>query len=270
MTRIALGEVDLNIWDEGRGTPVLLIHGFPTTHLLWRNVVPALAAAGLRSIAPDLMGFGESQANEGADIQMGNQARWMFALLDALRLDQRAILVAHDIGTAVAQLMVARAPERIRGLVLIDGVYADQWAMEEVESIRRWEPSAAARLPRLLARRVGSWTDRAESQELLRKMLGADEGGSAGLRIIRAAKSMDPRSTLEIVEQLRLHHPPSLILWGERDRFLSLDGVARPLAGLLEAELKVLPGGHFLPLDCPEGVAAEIVAFARALEQQQR
>ena len=268
MTRIALGDTDINIQDEGRGTPVLLLHGFPTTHLLWQNVVPALAAAGLRSIVPDLVGFGQSQAEEGLDIQMRNQARWMFRLLDALRLDQRPVLVAHDIGTAVAQLMAAHAPERIRGLVLIDGVYADQWAMEEVESIRHWELSAAARLPKLLVRRVGSWTERTESQELLRKMLAADEGAIAGVRIIRAANSMDPRSTVEILEQLRRDHPPSLILWGESDRFLSLDGVARPLAEQLGAELKVLPGGHFLPLDCPERVAAEIEAFVRTLQEK--
>jgi len=180
----------------------------------------------------------------------------------------RPVLVAHDIGTAVAQLMAAHAPERIRGLVLIDGVYADQWAMEEVESIRRWELSAAARLPKLLVRRVGSWTERTESQELLRKMIAADEGAIAGVRIIRAANSMDPRSTVEILEQLRRRHPPSLILWGRSDRFLSLDGVARPLADLLDAELKVLPGGHFLPLDCPERVAAEIEAFVRTLQRQ--
>ncbi len=265
MTCISLGNVDLHVWDSGHGPPLLLLHGFPTTHLLWCNVAPALAAAGLRSIAPDLVGFGQSEAAEGLDIHMAHQARWMFELLDALRLEEQPVVVAHDIGSAVAQLMVARAPERIRGLVLIDGVYGDNWAMEQVESIRSWEPSAAVRLPKLLGRRVRSWTDRTVSQELLLEMLEVDEGASAGLRLIRAAKSMDPRSTVEILEQVRRHHPPSLVLGGEGDRFLSVETVARPLANLLDAELKVLPGGHFLPLDCPERVAAEIEGFVRTL-----
>jgi pimeloyl-ACP methyl ester carboxylesterase len=244
---------------------VLLLHGFPTTHLLWRDVAPALAAADLRSIAPDLAGFGQSEAVEGLDIDMAQQAGWMFGLLDALRLAQPPLVVAHDIGSAVAQLMAARAPDRIRGLVLIDGVYADQWAMGEVESIRAWDSAAASRLPKLLARRARTWTDRAVSQDRLREMLAIDEGTAAGLRLIRAARSMDPRSTVDILEQLRLRRPPSLVLWGEADRFLSVDSVARPLADLLGAELKVLPGGHFLPLDCPEPVSAEIERFARAL-----
>jgi pimeloyl-ACP methyl ester carboxylesterase len=128
MTRIPLGEVDLHVLDSGRGSPVLLLNGFPTTHLLWQNVVPALEAAGFRPIAPDLAGFGQSKAPEGFDIHMANQARWMFGLLDALRLEDCPLVVAHDIDTAVAQLMAARAPERIRGLILIDGVYADDWA----------------------------------------------------------------------------------------------------------------------------------------------
>jgi pimeloyl-ACP methyl ester carboxylesterase len=265
MTRVSLADVDLSVCDSGQGHPILLLHGFPTTHLLWRGVMPALESAGFRSIAPDLAGFGESAAPEGLDIQMANQAGWMFALLDALRLDERPVVAAHDIGSAVAQLMVARDPERIRGLILIDGVYADNWAMGEVESIRSWDPAEASRLPKLLGRRVRAWSDSANSQELLREMLAIDEGESAALRIIRAARSMVPRSTAEILEELRRHHPPTLVLWGDSDRFLPVESVGKPLAALLGAELKVLPGGHFLPLDCPHGVAAEIQSFARSL-----
>ena len=52
--------VTLAVQDEGEGPPVLLIHGFPDSHRLWRHQVPALVAAGKRVIAPDLRGFGES------------------------------------------------------------------------------------------------------------------------------------------------------------------------------------------------------------------
>ncbi len=265
MIRISLADVDLNVCDSGQGRPILLLHGFPTSHLLWRGVMPALEGAGFRSIAPDLAGFGESDAPEGQDIGMANQARWMFALLDELRLDERPVIAAHDIGSAVAQLMVARNPDRIRGLILIDGVYADNWAMGEVESIRAWDPAAASRLVKLLGRRVRAWSDSPASQESLREMLAIDEGEGAALRIIRAARSMDPRSTVEILERLRRDHPPTLVVWGESDRFLPVESVGKPLAALFGAELKVLPGGHFLPLDCPQGVAAAIESFAKSL-----
>lgn len=265
MNRISLADVELSVCDSGEGHPILLLHGFPTSHLLWREVMPALEGAGFRSIAPDLAGFGESGAPEGADVRMTNQARWMFALLDRLRLEERPVIAAHDIGTAVAQLMVARDPGRIRGLILIDGVYGDNWAMEEVESIRAWDPAAASRLVKLLGRRVRAWSDSAPSQEKLREMLAIGEGEGAARRIIRAAQSMDPRSTAEILEQLRRDHPPTLVLWGQKDRFLPVESVGKPLAALFGAELKVLPGGHFLPLDCPQDVAAEILSFAKSL-----
>ncbi len=243
---------------------MLLLHGFPTTHVLWRRVSPALAAAGFRAIAPDLVGYGASDAAEGVPLDAANQARWQLELLDALRLDAPPVLVAHDIGTAVAQLMLAGAPTRIEKLILIDGVYADRWAMEAVESICGWDPSRASALSKVLARRSRSWTKSTATVQLLGEMLAAFDGERGGRRLIRVAKSLDPQQTAAILEQLRRQHPPSLVLWGEDDAFLSVDEVARPLADLLGAELKVLPGGHFLPVDAPDGVAEEILRFARS------
>jgi pimeloyl-ACP methyl ester carboxylesterase len=263
MARLSISDAELSFWEEGHGTPVLLLHGFPTTHLLWRDVAAALATAGFRTIAPDLVGFGQSEAAENLEIDVANQARWMWELIDGLRLETQPVVVAHDIGTAVAQLMVVRDPERIQKLVLIDGVYADRWAMEEVESIRRWDPSRASALSRLLTRNVRKWTRSTAAAGLLGEMLADYEGESGGHRLIRVAQSFDPRQTVRILEQLQIQHPPSLILWGEDDVFLSLADVARPLADLLNADLKVLPGGHFLPIECPAVVAAEIERFAR-------
>lgn len=263
MPRLSIGDADIQFWEEGRGTPVLLLHGFPTTHLLWREVASALAAAGFRTIAPDLVGFGESKAAENLEIHVANQALWMWQLIDGLRLEEPPVVVAHDIGTAVAQLMVIGDPERIQKLILIDGVYGDRWAMEEVESSRRWDPSRASALSKLLTRNVRRWTGSTAAAGLLAEMLADYQGESGGHRLIRIAQSFDPQQTARVLEQLRGQHPPSLILWGEDDVFLSVAEVARPLADLLGADLKVLPGGHFLPIECPGVVAAEIEGFAR-------
>ena len=259
-----LTEAEVHFSDEGSGSPVLLLHGFPTTRMLWKRVSPLLAAAGFRAIAPDLVGYGASEAAENVPIDATNQARWQLELLDALHFSAETVVVAHDIGTAVAQLMVARAPARIKRLILIDGVYADRWAMEAVESICEWDPSRTSALSRVLARRSRSWTKSPATVEALGEMLAAFDGERGGRRLIRAAKSLDPRQTAAVLEQLRREHPPSLILWGDDDAFLSVDEVARPLAELLNAELKVLPGGHFLPIDAPDRVAEEVLRFARS------
>ncbi len=154
MGRVQLADLGLEVRVEGRGFPVLLLHGFPTTHRLWDGVVPRLCAAGFRCIAPDLAGYGLSDAPAG-EPGMERQARWLVELLDVLGV-RAALVVAHDVGSAAAEILVATHGRRARGLVLSDGVYADQWAMDQVESIRQWQPRNAARLAPVLARRLRS------------------------------------------------------------------------------------------------------------------
>ncbi len=243
--------------DAGDGAPVLLLHGFPASRRLWSHVAPMLMDAGYRVIVPDLVGYGESEAPAGVRIDMASQSRWLLGLLDALGVAQAAVL-AHDVGSAAAQLMVANAPQRVRGLAVLDGVYANEWAMEAVSSIQAWNPADARRLHPVLARRLGKGP-------ALREMLAAYEGEQGGLRLIRAARDLDPRQTEHIGGALRAAGVPALVLWGERDEFLPVDTVARPLADLLQAGLVLLPGGHFTPLDCPVEVAAALRSFLAGL-----
>src|SRR5260370_42555014 len=98
MPRLSIGDADIHFWEEGRGTPVLLLHGFPTTHLLWRDVAAALAAAGVRTIAPDLVGFGESKAPENLEVHRANQAPWRAGLSDGPRFAEPPGVVAQGIG----------------------------------------------------------------------------------------------------------------------------------------------------------------------------
>jgi pimeloyl-ACP methyl ester carboxylesterase len=250
MPTVELAEVTLELDDQGLGDPVLLLHGFPASRRLWSGVAPLLVEAGHRAIVPDLAGYGASRAAEGTAVGMANQARWMLELLDRLGLERVAV-VAHDVGSAAAQLMLAAAPARLRSLAVLDGVYRSEWAMEAVESIQRWPIADAARLMPVLVRRLG---------KSLREVLACYAGEEGGLRLIRAARDLHPAETAE----LRLEQVPALVLWGERDAYLPVDTVARPLAQQLGAELKLLPGGHFLPIDCPAEVAAALRDFLAA------
>jgi haloacetate dehalogenase len=257
MAPIRLGDVTLEVDDHGRGAPVLLLHGFPATRRLWAGVVPPLVEAGFRVLVPDLAGYGASSAPPGVSLDMASQARWMLQLLDRLGIAGAAI-VAHDVGSAAAQLMLVDAPERVRGIAVLDGVFADNWAMEAVASIQAWDPADAARLAPVLARRLGKTSE-------MRDMLAAYAGEDGGLRLIRAACDLDPRQTAGVLEQLRETRVPALVLWGERDPYLAVDTVARPLAELLHAPLVLLPGGHFLPLDCPTEVGVALRGFLEPL-----
>jgi len=263
MGRVRLADLALEVRDEGRGPPALLLHGFPTTNRLWDGVIPPLRGAGLRCIAPDLAGYGLSES-PGGEPGMERQAGWLTELLDALGVES-ALIVAHDVGSAAAQILVATDPRRARGLVVADGVYAGEWAMDGVESIQRWEPRNAARLAPVLARKMRS---PGLSEESIRAMLAPYQGEEGGLRLIRAARALDPSQTASRVEALRAAGVPALVLWGESDRYLPIDTIARPLAQLLRAELRVLPGGHFIPAETPLAFAAEVIRFAKSLPER--
>ncbi len=233
--------------DAGQGRPVLLVHGFPTSRALWREVTPALVAAGMRAIAPDLLGYGDSPS--APDVGMEAQAGALLALLESRGLAQ-ADVVAHDVGTAAAQLLAVRAPGRVRTLVLMDGVYETEWAMDAVESIRAWDDAQAARLQPVLARRLKS----------IRALLGSYGGEAGGRRLIRAARALDPRQTEGITPRLRATGLPIAVIWGAQDAYLPPEKVGRPLAQALGAALRLVPGGHFLPVENPAGTADAILA----------
>lgn len=262
MPVIRLGQVTIRYDDEGRGEPALLLHGFPTTRLLWKRVAPLLVESGFRVLAPDLVGYGESSCPPNVEPDMARQVGWMLALLDAVGV-ARATVVAHDVGTAAAQILVARAPERARALVAMDGVYGAEWAMEAVAPILTWpEP---ARLFRVVVRQLRASGPVRIDDEVAREVLAPYDGAEGGAKLIRAARALHPEQTVEVMPALRARRVPAKVLWGKHDAYLSFDAVGRPLAELLGAELVALPGGHFTPLDCPREVAASVISFIAQL-----
>jgi pimeloyl-ACP methyl ester carboxylesterase len=259
VTRLELDHVTIVLDDAGAGAPVLLLHGFPANRQLWSYVAPLLIEAGFRVLVPDLVGYGTADAPAGVRIDMASQARWIIKMLDYLGL-ARVAVVAHDVGSAAAQILAATVPQRLRGLAVLDGVYADNWAMDAVTSIQQWKPDEAHRLFPVLVRRLGK-------SEALRQMFKAYEGTGGGRRLIRAARDLDSTQTAHLSEALRTSGLPALVIWGEQDAIFPVDTVARPLAALLHAKLRLVPGGHFTPLDCPNEVAAALTDFLLHLPQ---
>ncbi len=103
------------------GPPVVLLHGEPTWSFLWRSVIPGLARAGLRAVAPDLPGFGRSERpTRIGDYAAGRLVRWMEGWMDAVELAD-ATLVGQDWGALVGLRMVARRPERFERVVVANG-----------------------------------------------------------------------------------------------------------------------------------------------------
>jgi len=104
--------------DEGVGTPVVLLHGFPDTSYLWRNQIATLVAAGYRAIVPDLRGRGRSERPESAEgYRLTSIVADVAAIMDALGVE-RAHVIGHDWGAATAWLFATLKPQRVDRLIV--------------------------------------------------------------------------------------------------------------------------------------------------------
>jgi pimeloyl-ACP methyl ester carboxylesterase len=119
MARVEANGLGFEVADQGTGTPVVLLHGFPDTSALWRHQVAALNAAGFSTIAPDMRGRGRS--DRPADVAaygLQNMVADVTGIMDALGI-KRAHVVGHDWGAAVAWLVAMLSPDRVDHLVAV-------------------------------------------------------------------------------------------------------------------------------------------------------
>lgn len=116
---VKVGDLEFPVVDHGDGPVVLLLHGFPDSRYLWRHQVPALARAGFRALAPDLLGFGD--APKPADIESFALARVLeqiLGMLDGLGVEY-AHIVGHDWGAAIAWRLASTRPARVASLTAL-------------------------------------------------------------------------------------------------------------------------------------------------------
>ncbi|MFD3660998.1 alpha/beta fold hydrolase [Streptomyces sp. NPDC058659] len=270
--RVELSEVTLDVQVSGEGPAVLLLHGFPDSHDLWRHQVPALTAAGFSCVAPTLRGFGASDRPEGGPeaYHPGKHVRDLVELLARLELD-RVHLVGHDWGSGIAQVLAQVAPDRVRSLSLL--------SVGHVGAIRAagWEQRQLSWYMVLfqLAGVAEDWLARDDFANF-REMLGEHPDAEAVLEPLRA-----PGALTAALNIYRAGLPPEVQfgpdfalpplaesipvmgVWSKGDRFLterSMSGTSEFVAGPWRYE-RVEEAGHWLQLDRPEKVNELLLSF---------
>src|SRR2546430_1217436 len=114
--RVAVLDSEMAYIDTGTGSPVVFLHGNPTSSYLWRNVIPHVEPLA-RCLAPDLIGMGESGQARNGSYTFVDHVRYLDAWFEALGLHANVTLVGHDWGGALAFHWACRFPERVAGLV---------------------------------------------------------------------------------------------------------------------------------------------------------
>jgi haloalkane dehalogenase len=110
--------------DEGQGDPIIFLHGNPTYSYAWRNILPYVQRFG-RVLAPDLIGMGDSQKlpeSGPGSYTFVEQRRYLDALLEALLVRERVILVGHDWGAALTFDWARRHPDAVKGIAYMEAV----------------------------------------------------------------------------------------------------------------------------------------------------
>lgn len=257
--RAVVGGIEMRWLEQGTGQPVVLVHGIPTSPELWRRVIPRIR--GARVLAWEMVGYGKSMdTGAGRDISVARQADYLAAWLEHLGID-RAVLVGHDLGGGVVQILAVRRPDVAAGLVLTNAVGYDAWPVPSVKALRaasrlveRVPPSWMATLLRVsfMSRAHDDAEIASESAEIHLSRYDR-EGGSEAL--VRQVRSLDVRDTLAVAGALKALDVPATVVWGEADRFLKVRYGER-LARDLGAPLVRIPGGrHFTPENHPDEVA---------------
>lgn len=273
-----LGDVRVAYSDQGSGPAVLLLHGCPFASFVWRRLTPQLAPTH-RCIAPDLLGLGDTETPAGADWSLWAQAATMLRLLDSLGIE-RAHVLGHDHGGAVAQVLAANHAHRVDRLVLTDVEAYDNWPSAEERPFVRitqlplvgdlvlWLWSRRSVLRATLVRAKAVHDARALSPEfvdlLVRANLSDRRRRAKTKRFI--ANQVDPRNnriTLDVLEGLRRFDHPTLLVWAENDAHFGPEWGERLRREVPGAKrLEVLPAtGHLLMEERPEELAALVRDF---------
>jgi haloalkane dehalogenase len=254
----------LNHREEGPadGPVALLLHGYPESSYMWRHLMPALSRRGWRSVAPDLLGFGDSPSEPPHTWE--RHVRSIEDLRSGLGLE-RVALVVHDWGGLIGLWWACEHPEAVTALVIsASGFFPDgHWhglaeaartpgtGEEMVEGMTR-EGFAA------VLRENGSGFDDAAIEEYW-KCFGDEDRRRGQLEFWRSAdfEKLEPYDG-----RLAELGVPTLVLWGETDPFAFLPTAHRLHREIPGSELVFVEGaGHFVFDDAPERAATEVAGF---------
>jgi pimeloyl-ACP methyl ester carboxylesterase len=271
--KIEVNGVNLNVLDEGEGAPVLMLHGFPDSSRAWRHQIPALTAAGFRCIAPDLRGFGESEApTEVAAYAIPEIEQDLLALLDELGLE-RVQLVAHDWGAALGWYFAGLNPDRVeRYATLQIGHGANHFAGREESRQRSWyilffllEGTAEEQLRRDDWVMFREWMGSHPDAEQAIADFSRPGRLTAALNWYRA--NFDPAAFFGVAPyQTPGVKCPTMGVWSPGEKFLTEHQIlASPqfVEGTWRYE-RILGASHWVQLDQPEKVNELLLDFLEA------
>jgi pimeloyl-ACP methyl ester carboxylesterase len=269
-----LGEVRLHYATAGEGPAVLLLHGWPQTSFMWRGVLPGLAAAGYRAIAPDLRGLGDSSRPAGG-YDKKTLARDVWRLAHEVLGEGRLFVVGHDWGGPTAFALAAQHRDAVRRLAIFDApvpgdgtpaMFANRW-----HHGLHWEPDLPEALTegreevylRFFYRHWGARPDAIDEEAQREYLRTYRQPGAmrAGFELYRATPRdvADNEAFLARDGKLRM---PVLCYGGAQGRGRGMAAIESWRRVAEDVRGGIAEGcGHWIPEERPDWTLAQLLAF---------
>jgi haloalkane dehalogenase len=242
--------------------PVLCLHGWPQSSYMWRHLLPALASAGYRALAPDFSGFGDSPPDPPGTFERHVEEIERFRR--ELGLD-RVVLIVHDTGGLIGLRWACDHPDAVGGLVItntgffpdIDWIAIAKTMRTPVQGEALVDSLSREGFETLLGAASAAFDERAFDEYW--KAFTTLEGRRGMLELYRSFE----------LDELQPYQPklaalgvPTLILWGKQDEYLPVDYALRFADQIPGSKLVTLEDvRHFLFEDEPERCAHEVIGF---------
>jgi len=243
-----------------RGAPVvLLLHGFPTSSHMFRNLIPALADR-YHVIAPDYPGFGESAAPDHTKFKysFGHYADLVDGLMGKLSVNRYALYVM-DYGAPVGYRLALKHPERVSALIVQNGNAYEQGLKAFWDPIKAYWADGSDAHRQALGVLVAPETTKFQYVDGVKDVsrIDPDNWGHdqalldrPGNRDIQLDLFLDYGTNVPLYPQFqaffRKYQPPTIIVWGKNDKIFPADGATPYLRDLPHAEMHILDTGHFV------------------------
>ncbi|MEP6476537.1 MAG: alpha/beta fold hydrolase [Actinomycetota bacterium] len=252
---------ELAYLDMGEGPVVVLLHGFPQSSFVWRDLA-GLLAGRFRVIAPDLLGAGDSDRPVDTPLDVEAQTGYVRELLRVLGIDRFGVVGAGH-GGAIAQLLAVEGP--VEALVLLNPVVGSFWPARGFVSLGDASAGRSADVLIRTALDLGMGNRPRFTDGHLAEYLRPFDGTEGTAALLRFAEAMDGADLKGLEDRLAGLEIPVLILWGEEDPFMPVDAAEQLNEWISTSTLGLLPGcGHFLAEDAMDTIGPMIYEYLRA------
>ena len=252
MQKVNVNGIQLAYERRGRGTPLVLVHGFPLDHHLWDEVVPLLEDT-FDVILPDLRGFGESTTVD-SPYGMDELASDIAGLLEQLGI-QKAAIAGHSMGGYVALAFARLYPNRVSGL----GLVSSQVLADPPERKEGRYKSAADVSANGIGSVVETMTPKFTTDERLQAYARRSMEHQSPAAYIGALKAMAERA--DSIPLLAALQVPVVVIHGDADSLIPLDRAREIKAALPQAHLVEISGAGHMPMMEAKEKTAEALRY---------